>query len=107
MGQSALFSFGFRPFFLLAAAWAAFALPTLLGALALGAWPGEALPLARWHAHEMLFGFVAATIAGFLLTAVPTWTGSRPVSGLPLAALAALWLAGRVAMSPLPGMQGA
>jgi uncharacterized protein involved in response to NO len=54
----------------------------------------------------MLFGFVAAAIAGFLLTAVPTWTGSRPISGLPLAALAALWLAGRVAMSPLPGMQG-
>jgi uncharacterized protein involved in response to NO len=106
MGQSALFSYGFRPFFLLSAAWAAFGLLTLVGGLALGAWPGETLPLARWHAHEMLFGFVAATIAGFLLTAVPTWTGSRPVSGLPLAALAALWLAGRAAMSPWAGLQG-
>jgi uncharacterized protein involved in response to NO len=106
MGQSALFSYGFRPFFLLAAAWAAFGSLALVGGLALGAWPGAPLPLARWHAHEMLFGFVAATIAGFLLTAVPTWTGSRPISGLPLAALAALWLAGRAAMSPLAGLQG-
>jgi uncharacterized protein involved in response to NO len=106
MGQSALFSYGFRPFFLLAAAWATFPVLALLGGIALGAWPGEALPLARWHGHEMLFGFVAATIAGFLLTAVPAWTGSRPVSGVPLAALAVLWLAGRVAMSPLPGIQG-
>ncbi len=102
--MSALFSYGFRPFFLLAAAWAAFALLVFVGGLALGAWPGAALPLARWHAHEMLFGFVAATIAGFLLTAVPTWTSSRPISGLPLAALAALWLAGRGAMSPWPNV---
>jgi len=106
MGQHALFSYGFRPFFLLAAAWASFALPALLVGLALGAWPGEALPLARWHGHEMLFGFVAATIAGFLLTAVPTWTGSRPISGLPLAGLAVLWLAGRAVMSPFAGLHG-
>lgn len=106
MSRSALLSYGFRPFFLLAAAWAAVALVMLLGGFAFGAWPSEGLPLARWHAHEMLFGFVAATIAGFLLTAVPTWTASRPISGLPLAALAALWLAGRAAMSPLPGLQG-
>lgn len=103
----ALFSYGFRPFFLLAAAWAAFTLITLLGGLTLGAWPGEALPLVRWHAHEMLFGFVAAAIAGFLLTAVPAWTGSRPTSGPALAALAVLWLAGRASMSPWLGMQGA
>ncbi len=106
MGQSALFSYGFRPFFLLAAAWAALTVLTLLGGITLGAWPSEALPLARWHGHEMLFGFVAATIAGFLLTAVPAWTGARPVSGLPLVALTILWLVGRVAMSPLPGVQG-
>ncbi|HSC14878.1 MAG TPA: NnrS family protein [Gammaproteobacteria bacterium] len=103
---SAFFSYGFRPFFLLAAGWAAFALLTLLGGVASGAWPGDALPLVRWHAHEMLFGFVAASIAGFLLTAVPTWTGSRPISGWALAALAVLWLAGRTAMSPWLGMQG-
>src|SRR5690606_35282704 len=57
-----------------------------------------------WHGHEMLFGFVAAAIAGFLLTAVPTWTASAPVAGGRLAALAALWLAGRAVMSPWLGL---
>src|SRR5512140_2634917 len=51
-----------------------------------------------WHIHEMLYGYVAASIAGFLLTAIPNWTGRLPVNGWPLAALAALWLAGRAAM---------
>ena len=101
----ALFSYGFRPFFLLAAAWAAFAVLSLLAGLALGAWPTDALPLTRWHGHEMLFGFVAASIAGFLLTAVPAWTGARPISGRALAALSGLWLAGRAAMSPWLGLQ--
>lgn len=95
----ALFSYGFRPFFFAAGLWAAFgillwmpqyygniALPTAFGAL-------------DWHIHEMLFGYVAATVAGFLLTAVPNWTGRLPVNGWPLAALAALWLAGRVAIA--------
>jgi uncharacterized protein involved in response to NO len=95
----ALFSYGFRPFFFGAGLWAAFgillwmpqyygqvALPTAFGAL-------------DWHIHEMLFGYVAAAIAGFLLTAVPNWTGRLPVNGLPLALLAALWLAGRVAIA--------
>jgi uncharacterized protein involved in response to NO len=103
---SALFSYGFRPFFLLAAGWAVFAMLTLLVGFAVGAWPGDALPLVRWHAHEMVFGFIAASIAGFLLTAVPAWTGSRPICGPALAALAVLWLAGRAAMSPGLGMQG-
>jgi uncharacterized protein involved in response to NO len=103
---SALFSYGFRPFFLLAGVWAILALSALLGALTLGAWPSDALPLTRWHGHEMLFGFVAAAIAGFLLTAVPTWTGSRPVSGAALACLVLLWLAGRAVLSPVLGLQG-
>jgi len=94
----ALFSYGFRPFFLAAGTWAAFgillwlpqyrglfALPTAFGAL-------------DWHIHEMLYGYVAASVAGFLLTAIPNWTGRLPVSGWPLAALAALWLAGRIAI---------
>jgi uncharacterized protein involved in response to NO len=51
-----------------------------------------------WHIHEMLYGYVAAAVAGFLLTAIPNWTGRLPVSGWPLAGLAALWLAGRVAI---------
>ncbi len=90
-------SLGFRPFFLAAAVYAVLALAlwvgTLSGAALLpGAWP----PLA-WHRHEMLFGLVAAIVAGFLLTAVPNWTGRRPLSGARLAALVALWLAARMA----------
>jgi uncharacterized protein involved in response to NO len=57
-----------------------------------------------WHSHEMLFGYAAAVIAGFLLTAVRNWTGIDTPAGLPLAGLALLWLAGRVAaLLPLPG----
>lgn len=94
-----VFARGFRPFFLLAALEAAVAVPWWL-ALWAGALPPPAwLSPMLWHAHEMVFGFVAAAAAGFLLTAVPTWTGSRPIAGAPLAALAALWLAGRVAMA--------
>jgi uncharacterized protein involved in response to NO len=102
----ALFSYGFRPFFALSAAWAVLTLVVLVGAFNLGTWPTGGLPLARWHGHEMLFGFVAAAIAGFLLTAVPTWTGSRALAGPPLVLLAALWLAGRAVMSPWLGTQG-
>ena len=57
-----------------------------------------AFDLVTWHAHEMLFGFVAAAIAGFLLTAIPNWTGRMPLQGFPLAVLFGLWLAGRVAI---------
>src|SRR5690606_37779486 len=97
-------SYGFRPFFLLAAAWAVLALVLLVVALAGGGWSAEALPLYRWHGHEMIFGFVAAAIAGFLLTAAPTWTSTRPVSGTLLAGLALLWIAGRIVASPLTGL---
>src|SRR5690606_14098834 len=93
-------SYGFRPFFLLAALWAVLAVVVLVVALAGSGWAVDALPLFRWHGHEMIFGFVAAAIAGFLLTAAPTWTSTQPVSGLPLAGLALLWLAGRVVASP-------
>jgi uncharacterized protein involved in response to NO len=104
---SAFLSYGFRPFFLLGAAWAPIALTAFAAALAAGiALPAGGLALARWHAHEMLFGFVAAAVAGFLLTAVPTWTSSRPVSGLPLALLCALWLGARAALWPWLGLQG-
>jgi uncharacterized protein involved in response to NO len=51
-----------------------------------------------WHVHEMLYGYAAATIAGFLLTAIPNWTGRLPVNGLALGGLVGLWLAGRVAL---------
>ncbi|HEY8051326.1 MAG TPA: NnrS family protein, partial [Steroidobacteraceae bacterium] len=63
-----------------------------------------ALPLPRqppqlWHGHEMVFGFVAAAIAGFLLTAVPSWTGARGFAGAPLVALTLVWLGGRLAFA--------
>jgi uncharacterized protein involved in response to NO len=92
-----MWSAGFRPFFLGAAAWAAIALPVWLAAYVHGyALPG--MPAMFWHAHEMVYGFGMAVVAGFLLTAIPNWTGRLPVRGVPLALLAALWLAGRIAM---------
>ncbi len=95
----ALFSYGFRPFFLGAALWAGLAVTLWLaqydGALAL---PSALGPL-DWHVHEMIYGYGSAVIAGFLLTAIPNWTGRLPVNGLPLAALALVWLAGRLAIA--------
>jgi uncharacterized protein involved in response to NO len=90
---------GFRPFFLLAGLWAAGAL-----ALSIGMIQGRiVLPTAydavSWHSHEMLFGYVAATVTGFLLTAIPNWTGRLPLQGGPLLGLVGLWLAGRVAVA--------
>jgi uncharacterized protein involved in response to NO len=94
----ALLSFGFRPFFLLGAVWAALAMalwvPMIAGRLALP----TAFDPVSWHAHEFLFGYLSAIIAGFLLTAVPNWTGRLPVTGWPLAGLTALWIAGRAAI---------
>ena len=91
-----LLTAGFRPFFLAAAAWATLSMaawmPMLSGQLEL---PSRFDPLS-WHIHEMLFGFVMATVGGFLLTAIPNWTGRAPVAGTPLAVLAGLWLLGRV-----------
>jgi uncharacterized protein involved in response to NO len=99
--KTALFDLGFRPFFLLAGVYAIVCVSTLVGALYFGAWPEHAgMAPAIWHAHEMLYGFVAAAIAGFLLTAVPNWTGAPPASGAPLALLVLVWLMGRVALSP-------
>ena len=94
-----LFSYGFRPFFLGGALWAALEvllwLPQYFGELSV---PTAFIPL-DWHIHEMLYGYVAAIVAGFLLTAIPNWTGRLPVNGYPLAGLGALWLAGRVAVA--------
>jgi uncharacterized protein involved in response to NO len=94
----ALLQQGFRPFFLAAGLWASGALVLWL-AMLMGA---VVLPTAfdpiTWHAHEMLFGFATAAMAGFLLTAVPNWTGRMPLQGLPLAGLMVLWLAGRAAV---------
>ncbi len=95
----AILSFGFRPFFLLAGIWAALAMALWVVMLT----GHEVLPTAfdpvSWHAHEFLFGYLGAVLAGFLLTAVPNWTGRLPVVGWPLAGLAALWAAGRAAVA--------
>jgi uncharacterized protein involved in response to NO len=95
----ALFSYGFRPFFLFGALQAGLMIPLWLAVFA-----GEiSLPTAfaplDWHVHEMLFGYVGAVIAGFLLTAVPNWTGRLPIQGVRLAILFSAWLAGRLAVS--------
>ncbi len=94
----ALFSLGLRPFYLLAAALAATLIPLWL--LLITGWLRlePALQALIWHGHEMIFGFAAAVIVGFLFTAVGNWTGQRMPRGKPLAALALLWLAARVAM---------
>ncbi len=95
---TALFNLGFRPFYLLAALFALAAIPVWLtryfGGLAL---PAAFAPMA-WHAHEMVFGFAVAVITGFLFTAARNWTGLATPTHAPLAALAGLWLAGRVLM---------
>lgn len=101
----ALFSYGFRPFFLGAAVFAILLMSawiTWLGSQGLWNRPWD-LPVAgspfAWHAHEMIFGFAAAAVAGFLLTAVPNWTGALPLSGPPLVWLFSVWVAGRVMMA--------
>jgi len=90
---------GFRLFFLMAGIWAVLAMVlwilTLSGAVSLP----SALDPVSWHAHEFLWGYFTAVMAGFLLTAVPNWTGRLPVVGWPVAGLAVLWLLGRVAVA--------
>lgn len=93
-----LFSYGFRPFFLAAALWAIGAMALWIAALILRLDLAGDYGAAHWHAHEMLFGFSSAVLGGFLLTAIPNWTGRLPVSGRPLAALFGLWVIGRVAL---------
>ncbi|PSH61998.1 short-chain dehydrogenase [Phyllobacterium brassicacearum] len=93
-----VFSYGFRPFFLGAASWAILAMGLWMAAITSGFPVGGTYGAIEWHAHEMLFGFAPAVLAGFLLTAVPNWTGRLPVSGVPLLALLSIWVAGRVAM---------
>lgn len=89
---------GFRPFFLGGAVWAAAVVILWVGSLA-GAWslPTAFDPLA-WHRHEMLYGYLSAVIAGFLMTAIPNWTGRAPIAGAALAVHAGLWLAARIAV---------
>lgn len=91
-------SYGFRPFFLLGAGYASLTVPLWLWEYFGGRGPAGALSGLAWHAHEMIFGYLAAVMAGFVLTAVPNWTGRLPLSGTRLAGLVTLWLLGRIAL---------
>lgn len=94
----ALLRGGFRPFFLGGAVWALVVLALFIAALNGAVVIPTAFDLVAWHRHEMLFGYLGAVIAGFMLTAIPNWTGRLPIAGWPLAALIGLWCAGRAAM---------
>ncbi|WP_417484374.1 NnrS family protein [Maricaulis salignorans] len=94
----------FRPFFLAGAFWAAALVPMWVWEFAGGgSGPFASLGLTG-HAHEMLYGYLAAIICGFSLTAIPNWTGRAPVAGNGLAALFGLWVAGRIAVLAFDGM---
>lgn len=91
-----ILALGFRPFFLLAAIFAAAAVPLWLLIYQGTLEPVSYLSPTIWHGHEMVFGFSIAVVAGFLLTAASNWTGRRTATGAGLGALVGLWLAGRV-----------
>ncbi len=106
LNAAPVLALGFRPFFLAAGLAAILSVAVWLAILS-GLWPQPGhLAGTAWHAHEMLFGYLAAVIAGFLLTAVRNWTGMPTATGARLAALVGLWLAGRLApwvgLPPLP-----
>ena len=94
-GGRALWQLGFRPFYLLASVFAALSI-ALWAAQFVGLLGGAYLSGPIWHAHEMLFGFALAVVVGFLLTAGRNWSNRPTPTGLPLMALAGLWLAGRI-----------
>ena len=97
-----LWQYGFRPFYLLASLFACVSLLLWVAQYA-GILPMPYLAGPLWHGHEMLFGFATAVIAGFLLTAVATWTQQPPLRGAPLVALALLWLSARaLVLMPFP-----
>lgn len=93
----ALFSLGFRPFFLAGTLFALLAI-SMWAALQNFGWqlPGAALPALQWHAHEMIYGYAMAVVAGFLLTSVRNWTGQPTATGWPLALLLLSWLIARL-----------
>lgn len=104
---NALFAYGFRPFFLAAGLYAVVSIGAWLWTYRHGGLPLQLLPPQYWHGHELIFGFIGAAIAGFLLTAVPSWTGRSGFAGKRLIVLTILWLAGRIAffmgnVIPLP-----
>lgn len=104
-GGPVILSYGFRPFFLFGALYAGLEvlvwLPVLHGEISVP----TIFPPRDWHVHEMLYGYLPAVMTGFLLTAIPNWTGRLPIQGAPLLVLIVTWAAGRmaVAVSALTG----
>lgn len=94
----AFYSHGFRSFFMFAGIWGAMAMSVWVVLLAMGIPIPSRMAGVDWHMHEMVFGYAPAVIAGFLLTAVPNWTGRLPILGWPNALLSGLWVLGRVAI---------
>src|SRR5450631_2819519 len=94
-----LYAYGFRPHFLAAGLAACVLIPLWASAHVFSTPLFSAWPPTLWHGHEMLFGFLAAAIAGFLLTAVPSWTGGRGFAGGPLVFVSSLWLLGRICVA--------
>ncbi|MDK2741381.1 MAG: NnrS family protein [Nitrospira sp. BO4] len=92
----AFLSYGFRPFFLGAALFAGLAVLAWVALFAGRVQVDFLYPPREWHVHEMLFGYLPALIAGFLLTAMPNWTDRMPLRGVPLLMLFLLWLGGRL-----------
>ena len=89
-------SYGFRPFFVGAALFGALSVLMWVALFAGKTQVAFMYSPREWHVHEMLFGFIPALIAGFLLTAMPNWTDRMPLRGAPLLTLFLLWLAGRL-----------
>lgn len=107
MGHFALWNLGFRPFYLLASVFSVVSVLLWVAQLS-GLLDNAYLQGPIWHGHEMLFGYTLAVVAGFLLTAVRAWTGEPTPTGVPLMALAALWVAGRVlVLMPFGGLAAA
>jgi uncharacterized protein involved in response to NO len=95
--QPVFLSLGFRPFFAAAAIFAVLSMLAWMQFYVFGrGWPPGGLTAVIWHAHEMIYGYAMAVIAGFLLTAVRNWTGVPTPQGLPLLLLLLLWVAGRL-----------
>lgn len=102
--SAALWSSGFRPFFLVGCLYSLLVMVVWLGTFAGHiAHPLQGLPLHVWHGHEMLFGFAGAIIAGVVLTALPSWAGTPEIRGTRLALLTGTWALGRFGFC-LPGL---
>ena len=100
--ESPILQNSFRPFFIVAGIWATLAVPfwilNYFGLLIVA----DNFDILLWHQHEMLYGFIAAAITGFILTAIPNWTGRLPIKNKPLGFLVFLWIIGRIGFLTIP-----